>query len=141
MLTLDPTTLFYFSLRDNNVDHEGIVADWAAKVSCNAKPGSSHSKATLLLTHGSTGTCSGSHASPSTWSTFNTIKMSHHNGGIKIAEGGLSDADGTKGCERDTTIKGPLKGKQRIKSSVSYYLSFILMFCHSNLCFTPCDRP
>jgi hypothetical protein len=115
MLTLDRTTLFYFSLRDLD-DHVGLVQDWVTKVPCNAKPGSTHSKATPSLTLGSTRS---SHASPSTRSALNTVKISDHDNGIKIAKGGLLDVDETKGNERDATIKSPLKGKQRITSSVS----------------------
>jgi hypothetical protein len=93
MLTLDPTTLFYFSLRDGNCNHEGLIQDWAANIPHNAKPGSSHRKATPSLTHGST---SGSCPPLSTQSTLNSVKIS---GGIQIDKGGLSDADKTRGCE------------------------------------------
>jgi|SRR5882762_1931266 len=108
MLTLDPTTLFYFSLRDLNFknNHAGLIQDWATKIPHNAKPGSTHSKATPSLTRGST--CS-SHAPPSTRSALNTVKISDHDDSIKIA----------KGYERDAAIKSPPKGKQRITSSVS----------------------
>jgi hypothetical protein len=97
----------------------GLIQDWATKIPHNAKPGSTHSKATPLLTYGST--CS-SHAPPSTWSALNTVKISNHDNGIKIAKGGLSDIDETKGNEQDTAIKSPPKGKQSITSSVSELL-------------------
>jgi len=118
MLTLDPTTLFYFSLRDLDFknNHAGLIQDWATKIPHNAKPGSTRSKATPSLTHGSTRS---SHAPPLTRSALNTVKISDPDDGIKIAEGGLSDIDETKGYERDAAIKSPPKGKQRITSSVS----------------------
>jgi|SRR5882762_1069940 hypothetical protein len=38
MLTLDPTTLFYFSLRhlDFKNNHAGLIQDWATKIPHNA---------------------------------------------------------------------------------------------------------
>jgi hypothetical protein len=98
MLTLDPTTSFYFSLRDLNFknNHAGLIQDWAATILHNAKLGSTRSKATPLLTHGSTWS---SHAPPLTRSALNTIKISDHDDSIKIAEGSLLDIDETKGYE------------------------------------------
>ena len=118
MLTLDLITLFYFSLRDLDFkkNYAGLIQDWATKIPHNAKRGSTHSKATPSLTHGSTHSY---HAPPSTWSALNTVKISDHDDSIKIAEGGLLDIDETKGYERDAAIKSPPKGKQRITSSVS----------------------
>jgi hypothetical protein len=128
MLTLDLTTLFYFSLRDLDFknNHVGLIQDWATKIPHNAKPRSTRSKATPSLTHGSTRS---SHAPPSTRSALNTVKISDHDDGIKIAEGGLSDIDETKGYERNAAIKSPPKCKQRITSSVSNKL----LPCHSHL--------
>jgi len=77
-------------------NHAGLIQDWATKIPHNTKPGSTCSKATPLLTHSST--C-GSHAPPATWSALNTVKISDHDDGIKIAKGGLSDIDETKGYE------------------------------------------
>ena len=118
MLTLDPTTLFYFSLRDLDFknNHAGLIQDWATKIPRNAKPESTRSKATPSLTHGSTRS---SHAPPSARSALNTVKIGEHDDSIKIAEGGLSDVDETKGDERDAAIKSPPKGTRRITSSVS----------------------
>jgi len=128
MLTLDRTTLFYFSLRDRDFkkNHEGLIQDWATKIPRNAKPGGTHSKATPSLTQGSTRS---SHAPPSTQSAINAVavKISNHDDSIKIAEGGLSDVDETKGNERDAAIKSPPKGKQRITSSVSYHSPFVVL--------------
>jgi hypothetical protein len=137
MLTLDPTTLFYFSLRDDDCDHEGFIQDWAARVPRNAKPGNSYRKSTPSLTRGSTRGSRAprsiqSGAPPSTRSALNSVKIS---GGIQVAEGGLPDADKTRGCERDAAIKSPMKGNKRVRSSVSYCLSFI-----TRLCLTLCDR-
>jgi hypothetical protein len=98
MLTLDRTTLFYFSLRDDTANHEGLIEDWAAKVPHNARPGRSRSKATPSLTCGST---RGSYAPPSTRSALNSITISDRDDGIKVVEGGLSDADETRGVERE----------------------------------------
>ena len=120
MLTLDPTTLFYFSLRDldDKNKHAGLIKDWATKIPRNAKPGDTRSKATPSLTQGSTRS---SHVPPSTRSALTMVKIGRHDDGIEIAEGGLSDLDETKGAERDAAIKSPPKGRQRISSSVSHH--------------------
>jgi hypothetical protein len=126
MLTLNPTTLFYFSLRDldGKDKNTGLIKDWAKQIPHNVKPGSTHSKLTPSLTQGSTRS---SHAPPSTWSALNTVKISHLDDGIEITEGNLSDFDKIKGNEWDAAIKSPPKGKQRITSSVSYHLSCSLL--------------
>jgi len=56
MLTLDPTTLFYFSLMDldGKDKNTSLIKDWAKQIPRNAKPGSTHSKLTPSLTQGST---------------------------------------------------------------------------------------
>src|SRR5882724_3653580 len=55
MLTLDHTTLFYFSSRDLNADwHAQLVHDWVRKVPSNANLKSTCQKLTPPLTHGST---------------------------------------------------------------------------------------
>jgi hypothetical protein len=133
MLTLDRTTLFYFSLRDldEKNKHSGLIKDWATKIPRNAKPGSSTH--TPSLTHGSTRS---SHAASSIRSALNTVKISNHDDGVEIAEGGLSDLDETIGNERDAAVKSPPKGKQRISSAVSHHLLYGLQ-----LRFKPCDRP
>jgi hypothetical protein len=98
MLTLDLTTLFYLSLRDLDFknNHAGLIRDWATEIPHNVKPGSTHSKATPLFTHGSTRS---SQAPPLTQSALNTVKISNHDDGIKITKGGLLDIDETKGYE------------------------------------------
>src|SRR5882762_4708630 len=132
MLTLDPTTLFYFSLMDldGKDKNTGLIKDWAKQIPCNAKPGSTHSKLTPSLTQGSTHS---SYAPPLTQSALNTVKISQLDDGIEITEGGLSDFDEIKGNEQDAVIKSPPKGKQRIMSSV-YHAAF-------SITFTLCDRP
>jgi hypothetical protein len=132
MLTLDRTTLFYFSLRDldEKNKHSGFIKDWATKIPRNAKPGSTH---TPSLTHGSTRS---SHAASSIRSALNTVKISNYDNGVEIAEGGLSDLDETIGNEQGAAVKSPLKGKQRISSAVSHHLLYGLQ-----LHFIPCDRP
>jgi len=107
-----------------------LIKDWAKQIPCNAKPGNTHSKLTPSLTQGSTHS---SYAPPLTWSALNTVKISHLDDGIEIAEGGLLDFDEIKGNEEDAAIKSPPKGKQRITSSV-YHVAF-------SITFTLCDRP
>jgi hypothetical protein len=129
---LDCTTLFYFSLRDldEKDKHSGLIKDWATKIPRNVKPGST---CTPSLTHGSTHS---SHAASLIWSALNMVKISNHDNGVEIAEGGLSDLDETIGNERNAAIKSPPKGKQRILSVVSHHLLYSLQ-----LHFIPCDRP
>jgi hypothetical protein len=133
MLTLDPTTLFYFSLRglDAKDEHAGLIKNWTTKIPRNAKPRST-CKATpsLSSTHGSTHS---SHVPPSTRSALATVKTSRHGDGIQGFDRGLSDCDETKDAERDAAFNSAPKGKVRLTSSVSHHLLCGLLsynLCH-----------
>lgn len=128
MLTLDHTTLFYFSLRDqaSKFSQGGLVNDWAIQVSLNTKPSSKPSTASgrsasrvPALTNGS----SRSSRAPTTSNRSalnNQIKINNPgDDSIVIVNGGLFDRDETRGEEREAAVKSPPKGKQRLTSSVS----------------------
>ena len=124
MLTLDQTTLFYFSLRDCSSGtkdrHVGSFEEWASKMLKGTKPASSHNYATPSLTAGST---QPSHPPPSTQSALtNNVKISHYDDNGEVIDSGFPDLDKTKGSEREAAINSPLKGKCRISSSVSHQL-------------------
>src|SRR5882724_13414705 len=86
MLTLDHTTLFYFSLRDLDAGwHAQLVHDWVRKVPSNVNLKSTHRKSTPPLTHGST--CS-SHAPQLTWSVLHAhipVPMTMVSNSLKLA--------------------------------------------------------
>ena len=125
MLTLDHTTLFYFSLRDhlsklkdNNVGLEQYM-DWAMNIPKNAKP---LSMDVPSLTNGST---LQSHLPPSTWSALtNNVRITQYDGDIEIVDHGFPNQDKTRGSEREATIKSPPKGKQCILSLVCHQLRY-----------------
>ena len=103
MLMLDHMTLFYFSLRDLNVDwYAQLVNDWVRKVSPNANMRSTHQKLTPTLTHDST--CS-SHCPQLTPSALPAAHISPHDNSVKIIKCDLSDLVGTKGNEQEAAIK------------------------------------
>lgn len=120
MFTLDNTTLFYFSLSDAIAPekrHTAAIQDWAKKV-----PKSRGS--TLSGPRSIKSTLSRSSTRPS--SSFRSaldngfVRQSGDNSVEVTGIGGpLSDNDETKGPEREAAIKSPLKGKNRLSSSVS----------------------
>jgi hypothetical protein len=127
MLTLDTTTLFYFSLSDAAAKdkHSGLISEWAAKVPRNAKSSnkaiSGRSTSTPSLT--TTGVTHSSRA-PSTRSALtNNVKISTQlddEDEVEILDnGGLSDKDETRGKEYEVAVQSPPKGKKRVTSSVS----------------------
>jgi hypothetical protein len=133
MLTLDATTLFYFSLSDATAKdkHSGLISEWAAKVPRNAKLAnkaiSGRSTSTPSLTTGVTH----SSRAPSTRSALtNNVKISTQlddEDEVEILQvdnglGGLSDKDETRGKEYEVAVWSPPKGKRRVTSSVSNIL-------------------
>lgn len=136
MLTLDPTTLFYFSLSDapTKDKHTGLVNDWASKIERpHSKSGSIRSGTTPALSTGSsrsTHRTTSTRPPPSSRSALsNNIKISRDNDVIEISsgdEGGLSDRDETRGKEREFAVKSPPKGRQRATSKVSQLYSSTL---------------
>jgi len=133
MLTLDATTLFYFSLSDTYTSakdkhhNTGLVSNWAAKVHWNVKlvnkPISGQSTSTPALTNSR----SQSRIPPSMHSALtNNVRINDQldkDGDVEIInDGGLSDRDEIKGQEYEFAIKSPPKGKKCVTSSVGHIL-------------------
>jgi hypothetical protein len=125
MLTLDRTTLFYFSLMqtsDQKSQYGGLISSWAAEVNAgrarskaSSKPGGVRSIPSL--TNGTT-------RSTSTSVLTNRVAITSANLGVvdvSDAESGhrFPDEDETKGVERDAAVTSHPKGKKRATSSVS----------------------
>ena len=122
MLTLDQTTLFYFSLRDAincDKDKSGLVHNWASRIQPNTK---AHSKPTSIQNSASTPflTHTSSQTSQSTLSR--DVKVTE-DVEVASATGGLSDHDETFGEERDAEFKSPPKAGRHITSEVSHIVS------------------
>jgi hypothetical protein len=146
-LTLDESTLFYWTLSDAAADpshkkrkHISAINKWASSI-----PAKSTSKAAKSTTSGraksdtvvpslTSGTSGRSYA-PSVLSDEVKI-ISQHSGSsglVKVeaepasaldiySDGGLSDNDEIRGEEREVAINSPLKGKKRITSEVFFSL-------------------
>ena len=121
LLTLDETTLFYFSLPVPK--KTGVIKNWAAAVdsySSNASARSGTSKSRVpALTIGST--CS---TVTSTLTDAVLISMDRKPTHDITPDdddrvGGLVDEDETRGEERNAAASSPVKGKMRVTSSVS----------------------
>lgn len=126
MLTLDNTTLFYFSLSDKTVPeekHTAAIQDWAKKLPKRIGGTSGGLRSvTSALTKSSATHTSSSHSTRTSRSALNNgfIRRCGDDAVEVIdVDGPLSDNDETKGPERDAAIKSPLKGKKRLSSSVS----------------------
>lgn len=150
-LTLDESTLFYWSLTGSNNSHtkqKHAINKWASAVDDwgSAIPGS-----TKLTSHGPKSTSSrsktvtdipsltsgpsGRSYAPSVLSDEVKI-ISHSSDTVKVKperapalslyhNGGLSDNDEIKGEEREVAIKSPPKGKRRMTSEVFFFLILI----------------
>jgi hypothetical protein len=135
MLTLDRTTVFYFSLMqtsDQKSQYCGLISSWAAEVSA----GCAHSKASSKpggvcsipsLTNGTT-------QSTSTSVLTNRVAITSANlGVVNVSDAesghGFPDEDETKGVEWDAAVTSPPKGKKHATSSVSVapYKCMLLM--------------
>ena len=136
MLTLDDTTLYYFSLFSPSETKKGRINNWTSTVSSFGAPqqknevrGGSKSSQVPSLTDGTTRASSRSaltdvvvltshknNHSPSTFTlgpTASDIDWLH----------GIDDADERKGEERDAAAASPIKGKVRLSSTVISLLS------------------
>ena len=130
MLTLDPSTLFYWNLSDpppKKLKH--AVESWAKSIPLNAKPPSHapSSHVTPSLTHGSsrsTGRSVLTDAIIVTSKVARPAQIKPDPDFIDIHDGGLSDHDEIRGRERDAAVFSPPKGKVRLNSEVSI-LSYI----------------
>lgn len=134
MLTLDNTTLFYWTLSNEHEtkrQKQEHVLDWSLRVPLHSKPGSRPKSGT-----GDSKTKSrGSAALPSIFSgksTDRTSRTSILTSALKITEvkaeqpeivindvGGLSDSNEVEGIERDAAMASPFKKGERATSSVS----------------------
>jgi hypothetical protein len=142
-LTLDESTLFYWTLSDashKKRKHISAISEWALEIP--AKSTTSHasgSKSTTSgrsktvipsLTHGTS--ASGRSYAPSVLS--DDVKIISHPSSILVKvknepapalsllnNGGLSDNDEIKGEEREFAVNSPPKGKKRITSEVLFF--------------------
>ena len=128
MLTLDQTTVFYFSLRDAaNNDKPGLVSDWVSRIQPNAKPSSKpsstrNSASTPSQTHTSSRTCRSA--------LSKDVKVTEDTE-VASAAGGLFNPGETSGEEpREATIESLLKARRRTTSEVSHIFSRIYISQH-----------
>ena len=140
LLTLDESTLFYWTLSDTSYkeqEHLSAIGDWASAVPQNGskstsrapKSTSSRAKTIPSLTCGTT---SGRSYIPSILSDNVKITSRQSSDAVKVkaepvpmislySNGGLSDNDKIKGEERDFAIRSPPKGKKRITNEVFFF--------------------
>jgi hypothetical protein len=142
MLTLDTTTLFYWTLRDPpSKKIKYSIESWVKKIPSNIKP-TSH--ASSLANSAKTGkskrsgksvgsapalTSASSRAdSCSVLTNEITITSTHHDvpvkvkrdsNSIRLYDGGLSDHEEINGVEREAAHASPIKGRRRLNSQVS----------------------
>ena len=139
MLTLDETTLFYFSLTNTNTSGKKIgslITNWANEVTSrlpshsNLQANSKASNAHSVTSHGPAASRSASTKS-STTSVLTkrvAITSSVELDGCDVGDGDdgagiFLDEDETQGAERDAAVASPPKGKRRLSSSVSQLLN------------------
>ena len=154
LLTLDQSTLFYWTLSDasrKQRKHSSAINEWAAAIPATAKPTvqvprstSSRAKSDIpSLTSGA------SRSSAPSVLTDNVKIISHRASNlVKVKaepvpelsiydDGGLSDSDEIRGEEREVAINSPPKGKKRVTSEVSLlsliYSNNIIIIPISNL--------
>jgi hypothetical protein len=138
MLTLDPTTLFYWTLSDPPQKiKSSTVETWAKSIPSSAKPvisqatvktGKSstnrHSSTAPALTSASSRVTSSVLTSDITiTSAQDYVKIKQVPDSIYAYDGGLTDHEETAGVERDAAHASPIKGKRRLNSEVSIFLS------------------
>lgn len=127
MLTLDDTTLFYYTLSLKDVRKpSGIINDWRKIVEANSAPklptkaASARSSSTLTSkTHTSTLVAT----VPSKSKPELTVEASNHDDTADNAIGGLSDEDETWGVEQQAAVTSPPKNGKRATSSVGVLLN------------------
>ena len=146
MLTLDQTTLYYYSLSDSASNGTSKaekflsgINGWAASIPRNSEP---VSKAFSKPGTNKTGTSRGDILPPLTNATTRSsassvltknVTISQRTvpgvnlepGGVSIFDGALSDKDEANGIERDAAIASPPKGKKRVTSSVSHIFNLV----------------
>ena len=145
LLTLDQSTLFYWTLSDSSKKrkHRDVV-DWAAEIPGNAKPASRASSHIAARSHiaasrsksGVPSLTAGTSRSSAPSVLTNGVRIIVSRGMTDSAKvkaetapeitimsnGGLSDNDETNGEERLAAVNSPPKGKKRVDSNVSPFL-------------------
>jgi hypothetical protein len=144
MLTLDTTTLFYWTLSDPpSKKIKYSIESWAKTIPSNIKPAS---RVPSLANSAKTGKSSinrsgeSARSAPALTSASSradscsvltseiTITSAHHDVPVKVKQdsnsvrlydGGLSDHEEMTGVERDAAHASPIKGRKRLNSQVS----------------------
>jgi hypothetical protein len=135
LLTLDQSTLFYWTLSDTTSHkkrkHASAIKDWASAVSATAKPTSKAPSSQVTKSDVPPLTSSTSHSSAPSVLTNNVKIISHRAlDSVKVkaepsptlslhTDGGLSDNDERRGEEWEAAINSPPKGKKRVTSEIS----------------------
>ena len=144
-LTLDESTLFYWTLSDESHStgekrkHISVINKWASVVhsikSSSQAPKSSSSHTRDDIPSLTSGTTSGRTYAPSILSENIQILSHQSSDAVKVKaklapeilvynNGGLSDNDELTGEEQEVAIKSPPKGKKRMTSEVvSFFFS------------------
>jgi hypothetical protein len=138
MLTLDPTTLFYWTLSDPPQKIKAsTVETWVKSIPSSAKPvtgqatvktGKSStnrhsSTAPALMSASSCVTSSVLTSNITITSTQDYVKIKQVPDSIYTYNGGLLDHEATAGVERNAAHASPIKGKRWLNSKVSIFLS------------------
>lgn len=123
MLTLDQSTLFYFSLNSNPDIKRGIKS-WASNVDMGLS--SDHAKLNNRPVSSKAGSSKSVITSKSTLVDNVIISRkvavnSRPDSPLSENFGGIRDEDETFGAERDAAISSPIKGRGRLTSSVNKY--------------------
>ena len=140
-LTLDQSTLFYWTLSDVPPKRSSAINEWASAIPSQSKSTSQGPKSVSSRTKSIPSLTGGASASRSTAPSILTdnikvfsqqssdwvqvkVKVESQADLIPLSdEGGLSDNDELVGQERETAINSPPKGKKRITSEVTSPLS------------------
>ena len=151
MLTLNQSTLFYWTLSDLNVKkrkHGRAINDWASAIPSNAKPAShatsqvsrapsqmAHNRRSILPPPSLTSGTSGSTA-PSVLT--NNVRIVSHMApaSAKVipepidtgvdSNVGLSDNNEINGNEQEAAVNSPPKGKKHITSDVFFFFLILI---------------
>jgi hypothetical protein len=136
LLTLDQSTLFYWTLSDASQKkrkHSSKINEWAAAIPATAKPTfrAPRSTSSRAKSDISSYTSSARRSSAPSVLTDNVKIISYRaSSPVKVKaepvptlsmydDGGLSDNDETRGEEREVAINSPPKGKKQVTSEVS----------------------
>lgn len=133
-LTLDQTTLFYYSLNSNETTQKSsFVKNWAAKAGTFSAPSKPGTSTTSKSRTGAPSLVNASTRSSSTSALTsgvvinsnrkfdkltNSTELSWPSADEEGIQGNFVDEDETKGAERDAAVASPFKGKVRATSSV-----------------------